>query len=99
MTRKGMGLVEFRANLDDISRLKKQGYGKKHVHEILAGKITLSYAQFTRIWSQELGENPKKPTKPQPKSVAPSPSRDIFRAEPKVLHNPSMTPEREKELF
>lgn len=101
MTPKGMGLVEFRANLEVITQQRNQGYTKKYIHEHLAGKITLSYAQFARIWSREFNEKPetkKKNIASQPQSRTP-PTRDIFRKESKVLHNPSMTDERRKELF
>lgn len=98
MTAKGMGLVEFRTNLDVITGLKNQGYTKKHIHAQLRDKITLSYAQFSRIWNKEFGEKSVAPaTKQKPPEVGRS--RDIFRKERRVLHNPTMTEERKKEIF
>ena len=110
MSPKGMGLIQFRENKTTIDDFRNRGYDKKKIYEQLEQNITISYVQFTRIWNKEYGETPQKnATERRPvtkhlvaKKTTPSTppqSGDIFRNKPKVIHNPSMTEERKKELF
>ncbi|TDN47043.1 hypothetical protein EC843_12012 [Buttiauxella sp. JUb87] len=108
MAQRGMGLVEFRANLELITTLKTQGYDRKRVYEKLEGKTTLSYSQFVRIWNKEFSEGKATATKVNPaasKTTNPTSSegnshqRDRFRRQTRILHDPRMTDERRKEIF
>ncbi|MCS2161567.1 hypothetical protein MUU47_10630 [Scandinavium sp. H11S7] len=102
-----MGLVEFRANLELITTLKTQGYDRKRVYEKLGGKTTLSYSQFVRIWNREFNETKvvKQQTTTsqkagnQARNNRSSQQRDPFRRQTRVLHDPTMTDERRKEMF
>lgn len=114
MSKKGIGLIQFRENKTAIDDLRNKGYDKRRTYEHLKTSMTISYVQFTRIWNKEFGENqqkntvnintPKKRIVSTPKTTTipqqeTSSSRDIFREQPRVIHNPSMTEERKKRLF
>lgn len=113
MSLKGAGLIQFRENKVLIEELKTKGYDRKRIYIKLTEHIGISYTQFTRIWKKEFNENTQNKSpdiktqrtiqNPSPKQTKNTPTtplqKDIFRQPQKVLHNPSMTDERRKELF
>ncbi|MFJ3459420.1 TraK family protein [Scandinavium goeteborgense] len=112
MKKKRNGKAQFTAVIEDITRLLKEGQSGVYIYGKLIEekKIALSYPQFQRYLSEhkspqqvqkiKLAEKSKDVQKTTSQTEnKPVPQRDSFRRQTRVLHNPSMTDERRKELF
>ncbi|MCG6459638.1 hypothetical protein K6U44_04085 [Vibrio parahaemolyticus] len=125
MTKKrGLGLVQFRKNLDKINEMHQQGYPVMHIYNEISENIDIKKSQFYELFDREIKNKEvpqKKKTSVQPQRNAPSTKavktapqqtvtkpthsttdekpRDPYRRKTKPIHNPTMTPERRKELF
>lgn len=118
--KRGLGLVQFRKNLEKITEMHQQGYPVMHIYNEISEKIDIKKSQFYELFDREIRNNEKstkKKTSTQNPKVTPSVKpnklpqvtttrsnadekpRDPFRRKTKTIHNPSMTPERRKELF
>lgn len=50
------GVVAFLAHLDDIRSLLNAGHKKKHVYDLYAQRLAVSYPQFTRYIAKHISE-------------------------------------------
>lgn len=112
MNKKGESLAEFMRRKPEIEYALKEYYVIKFAYNVLkeSGAISCTYDNFRKLCnryilnkeretnSPPVKKTPSSPTNGKPHS-RPEASGDIFRSKPKVIHNPSMTEERKKELF
>ncbi len=122
--KRGLGLVQFRENLEKINEMHQQGYPVMHIYNEISENIDIKKSQFYELFDREIKNKEvpqKKKTSVQPQRNAPNTKaaktapqqtvtkpthsttdekpRDPYRRKTKAIHNPSMTPERRKELF
>jgi hypothetical protein len=112
MTQRGLATIKFFEHQETIEkRMHKLRFVKIVYRELKEeGIIDYSYEQFRTLCNRHIldgcnNSNAKKTThseqfKPPKKTINPAPTKhDSFRRKKNVIHDPTMTDERRKELF
>ncbi|CAG23486.1 Hypothetical protein PBPRB1626 [Photobacterium profundum SS9] len=106
MIKKRNGKSEFIKNIDEITEKINKGINGVRIYESLneEGKVSFGYSQFQRYLNSIIGNKDKKTHSEQYKApknaINPAPIKnDSFRRKKNVIHDPTMTDERRKELF
>lgn len=104
--KKRNGKSEFIKNIDEITEEINKGVNGVRIYESLyeEGKVSFGYSQFQRHLNSIIGNKDKKihseQYKPSKKTINPAPTKhDSLRRKKNVIHDPTMTDERRKELF
>lgn len=95
------GKAQYRAEINAIKQMVGEGQTGIYIYTKLIdeGKITLSYRQFLRYFAENSDKDKKVATGSRTTVRETSASTSPSRRNRRVLHDPTMTDERKKEIF